>query len=226
MVTISIRAVFDPTCPWCYVGTLRLIRAIDVYRKTVNASNTIDIVWHSYQINPQAITQPLVEKMASRFGREQLPQMQEQLLDIGKRDSIKFSFKSTVRNTRDAQRLIQLAKTKKGTEIEQPLIRLVLEMMRLYFEQGGDITSFKDLGLAAERAGIDRGEAIAWLIDGRGEHEVKRELEEAQRLRIRGVPWYEFNGRRVVNGAAEESVYLQHLIRASEDASKADTSSN
>ncbi|KAG7407880.1 hypothetical protein Forpe1208_v012582 [Fusarium oxysporum f. sp. rapae] len=226
MVTISIRAVFDPTCPWCYVGTLRLIRAIDVYRKTVNASNTIDIVWHSYQIDPQAITQPLVEKMASRFGREQLPQMQEQLLDMGRRDSIKFSFESTVGNTRDAHRLIQLAKTKKGTEMEQPSTRLVLEMMRLYFEQGGDITSFKDLGLAAERAGIDRGEAIAWLVDGRGEHEVKRELEEAQRLRIRGVPWYEFNGRRVVNGAAEESVYLQHLIRASEDASKADTSSN
>lgn len=80
---------------------------------------------------------------------------------------------------RDACRLIQLAKTKKGTEMEQLLTRLILEIMRLYFKQGRDITSLRDLGLAAERAGIDPGEAIAWLIDSGGEDEVCREVEEA-----------------------------------------------
>lgn len=110
--------------------------------------------------------------------------------------------------------------------MEQLLTRLILEMMRLYFEQGGDITSLRDLGLAAEWAGIDRGEAIAWLVDGGGEDEVCREVEEARRMRIRGVPWYEFNGRLVVDGAVEESVFLQHLILAREDALKAVTSSN
>lgn len=226
MVTLSIRAIFDPVCPWCYVGTLRLTRAIEAYRKTFSDSNIINIVWHSYQIDPEAITQPLVEKMASRFGREQLPRMQEQLLDMGRRDGIKFSFESTVGNTRDAHRLIQLAKTKKGIEMEQLSTSLVLEMMRLYFEQGGDITSLKDLGLAAERAGIDPDEAIAWLVDGGGEDEVCREVEEARRMGIRGVPWYEFNGRLVVDGAVEESVFLQHLILAREDALKTVISSN
>ncbi|KAH7173064.1 thioredoxin-like protein [Fusarium sp. MPI-SDFR-AT-0072] len=226
MVTLSIRAGFDPVCPWCYVGALRLTRAIDGYRKTVSASDIINIIWHSYQIDPEAITQPLVEKMASRFGREQLPRMQEQLLDMGRRDSIKFSFESIVRNTRDAHRLIQLAKTKKGTEMEQLSTRLVLEMIRLYFEQGGDITSVRDLSLAAERAGIDRGEAIAWLVDGGGEDEVCCGVEEGRRMRIRGVPWSEFNGCLVVDGAVEESVFLQHLVLAREDFLKAVTSSN
>ncbi|KUL82652.1 hypothetical protein ZTR_09107 [Talaromyces verruculosus] len=225
MITLSIKAVFDPVCPWCYVGALRLTRAIDVYRKTVGANDFIKIVWHSYQIDPDAVTQPLVEKMASRFGREHLSRMQEQLLDMGKRDGIKFSFESTVGNTQNAHRLIQLAKVKKGSEMEQLSTRLVLEMMRMYFEQGGDITSIRDLGLAAERAGIDRGEAIAWLIDGGGTDEVCREVEEARRMGIRGVPWYEFNGGAVVNGAVEESVFLKHLILAREDALKAVTSS-
>ncbi|KAH8744499.1 DSBA-like thioredoxin domain-containing protein [Diaporthe sp. PMI_573] len=163
--------------------------------------------------------------MASRFGREQLSRMHEQLLDIGRRDGIKFSFESTVGNTRDAHRLSQLAKTKKGSEMEQLSTRLVLEMMRMYFEQGGDITSIRDLGLAAERAGIDRGEAIAWLVDGGGTDEVCREVEEARRMGIRGVPWYEFNGRTIVNSTVKESTFLKQLILAREDALKAVTSS-
>ncbi|KAF5577134.1 dsba oxidoreductase [Fusarium pseudocircinatum] len=223
MATISIRAVFDPACPWCYVGSVRLMRAIDAYRRAISSSDMINIVWHSYQIDPQAVTQPLMEKMASKFGREQLPRMQEQLLAMGKRDGIKFSFKSTVGNTRDAHRLIQLAKSKQGTVTEHLSTRLVMEMMKLYFEEGGDITSFKDLGLAAERAGIDRDEAIAWLVNGGGADEVRREAEEAQRMGVRGVPWYEFNGSHVLNGAAEESVFLQRLIQASNSAPKSST---
>ncbi|KAF4331885.1 dsba oxidoreductase [Fusarium beomiforme] len=217
MVTISIRAVFDPVCPWCYVGSVRLMRAIDAYRRAISSSDKINIVWHSYQIDPEAVTQPLMEKMASKFGRQQLPRMQEQLLEMGRRDGIEFSFKSIVGNTRDAHRLIKFAKSKKGTETEQLSTRLVMEMMKLYFEEGGDITSFKDLGLAAERAGIDRGEAMAWLVNGGGADEVRREAEEAQRMGVRGVPWYEFNGSHVLNGAAGESVFLQRLIQASED---------
>ncbi|KAF5541766.1 dithiol-disulfide isomerase [Fusarium mexicanum] len=191
MATISIRAVFDPVCPWCYVGSVRLMRARDAYRRAISSGDKINIVWHSYQIDPEAVTQPLMEKMASKFGREQLPRMQE---------------------------LVQFAKSNQGTETEQLSTRLVMEIMKLYFEEGGDITSFKDLGLAAERAGIDRDEAIAWLVNGRGADEVRREVEEAQRMGVRGVPWYEFNGRHVLNGAAEESVFLQRLIQANEDA--------
>jgi len=95
----------------------------------------------------------------------------------------------------------------------------------MYCEQGGDITSIRDLGLAAERAGIDRGEAIAWLVNGGGTDVVCREVGEARRMGIRGVPWYEFNGRAVINGAVEESVFLRQLILAREDTLKVVTSS-
>ncbi|KAH7371603.1 DSBA-like thioredoxin domain-containing protein [Cadophora sp. MPI-SDFR-AT-0126] len=224
MVTLSLKVIFDPVCPWCYIGALRLTRAIDLYRETVCSSDTINIAWHAYQIDPDAITQPLVEKMASRFGPEQVPQMQAHLRELGRRDGIKFSFDSTVGNTRDAHRLNQLAKNKNGSEKDQLETRLVLEMMRMYFEQGGDITSARDLGLAAERVGIDRGEAIAWLVGGGGADEVGREVEEARMMGIRGVPWYEFNGRVVLNGAVEESVFLKKLVLAKEEALRGLTS--
>ncbi|KAL2209745.1 thioredoxin-like protein [Sarocladium strictum] len=216
MSTISIKAVFDPTCPWCYVGALRLTRAIDTYRKTISNNDVITIAWHSYQIDPHAITQPLLEKMASRFGREQLPQMKLQLQEMGKRDGINFSFESTNGNTFDAHRLVQLAKRKKTSGKDQLSTKVILEILRMYFEEGGDITSIKDLGLAAERAGIERGEAVSWLLNGEGTEDARREIEEARKLGVRGVPWYQFNGRAVLNGAAEESAILKQLVLASE----------
>ena len=44
MITLSIKDVFDPMCPWYYVSALRLTYAIDVYRKTVCANDIINII--------------------------------------------------------------------------------------------------------------------------------------------------------------------------------------
>lgn len=213
-IRLSIQAVVDPVCPFCYIGALRLTRAIEVYRKAVCSDDIIHIDWHSYQIDPDAITQPVVEKMASRLGGEHLPQVQQQLVDMGLKEGIKLTFESTIGNTRDAHRLIQLAKKKDAPTLPT---KLVLEIMRMYFEQGGDITSARDLGLAAERAGIDKGEAMAWLADGGGADEVEREVEAAQRMGIREVPWYKINGWAVLPGVAEERVFLSQLVQARGD---------
>jgi predicted DsbA family dithiol-disulfide isomerase len=180
-------------------------------KKTVSNNDVITIAWHSYQIDPHAITQPLLEKMASRFGREQLAQMQSRLQEMGKRDGITF----------DAHRLVQLAKTKNTGGKDQLSTKVILEIMRMYFEEGGDIRGIKDLGLAAERAGIERGEAMSWLLNGVGTEDVRCEVEEARKLGIRGVPWYQFNGRRaVLNGAAEESAILRQPVLARESSFK------
>ncbi|KAF4997127.1 hypothetical protein FDECE_12171 [Fusarium decemcellulare] len=218
MTTLTVKAIFDPVCPWCYIGAVRLLRAVDYYKETVSSSDIIKISWHSYQIDPHAATQPLLDKMASKFGSAQVPRMHEQLRDLGRRDGIDFSFDSTVGNTRDAHRLVQLAKQKGQGDKGQTETKLVMEMMKMYFEQGGDITSVKDLGLAAQRAGIKRDEAIAWLVGGGGVEAVDRDIEGAQRLGIRGVPWYEFNGKSVVKGAIDESAFLKELVSARENA--------
>ncbi|KAJ3531400.1 hypothetical protein NM208_g8895 [Fusarium decemcellulare] len=220
MTTLTVKAIFDPVCPWCYIGAVRLLRAVDYYKETVSSSDIINLSWHSYQIDPHAVTQPLLDKMASKFGSAQVPRMHEQLRDLGRTDGIDFSFDSTVGDTRDAHRLVQLAKQKGQGDKGQTETKLVMEMMKMYFEQGGDITSVKDLGFAAQRAGIKRDEAIAWLVGGGGGEEVDRDIEEAQKLGIRGVPWYEFNGQSVVKGAIDESAFLKELISARANALK------
>ncbi|KAM5345630.1 hypothetical protein ACJ41O_011491 [Fusarium nematophilum] len=221
MLTISITVISDPVCPWCYIGALRLSRAISLYRKTVSSRDTVTTRWHAYQLDPGATTQPLVSKMASRFGDAKLPAIKTQLLEIARREGLEFNLASTIGSTRDAHRLEKLARKKDETGEEELETRLALEVMRMYFEQGGDITSIEDLGLAAERAGIDRDEARAWLEGDEGGEEVDREVAEAQRMmNVKGVPQYLINGKFVVDGGQPVEEFLEQLVMARDEALK------
>ncbi|KAF4972904.1 hypothetical protein FZEAL_9484 [Fusarium zealandicum] len=212
MPNISITAISDPVCPWCYIGALRLTRAIALYRKTVSSSDTVTTTWHAYQLDPHAETQPLVSKMAAKFGGDKVSEVQARLRDMARREGLEFNFGSTIGNTRDAHRLEKLARHK-GLETG-----LALEVMKMYFEDGGDITSADDLVLAAKRAGIDGGEARAWLDGGDGGNEVDREVLEMQEKGIRGVPRYVINGKFTVDGAEDVGVILEQLVLAREEA--------
>ncbi|KAF4954619.1 hypothetical protein FSARC_12059 [Fusarium sarcochroum] len=202
----------NPVCPWCYIGALRLTRAIALYLKTVSSSDTIITKWHAYQLNPNTKTQPLVSKMASQWGEEQVPAVKARLSDIAKRAGLVFNFNSTIGNTRDAHRLEKLGR-KYGLETE-----VALEVMKMYFEEGGDITRKEDLADAAERAGVDRDEATVWLEGDDGGEEVDAEVLEMQRKGIKGVPRYIINEKFTVDGAEDVGEILQHLVLAREEA--------
>lgn len=211
MPTISITAISDPVCPWCYIGALRLARAVSLYRKTVSSSDVVATTWHAYQLDPRAKPQPLLEKMADG------DKVKARLEGIARREGFRFDFGGVVGSTRDAHRLEKLAGERDGEE-EDLQTRVALEVMRMYFEQGGDITSVDDLAKAAGRVGIDEGEARAWLESDAGGEEVDAEVLEMQRLGIEGVPRYIINGKFTVDGAEDVGVFLEQMVLAREEA--------
>ncbi|KAM0191253.1 hypothetical protein ACHAPA_007524 [Fusarium lateritium] len=211
MPTISITAISDPVCPWCFIGALRLSRAISLYLKTVSSSDTIVTKWHAYQLNPNTPTQPLVSKIASQWGADQVPTVKARLNGIAKREGLEFNFDSVIGNTRDAHRLEKLGR-KVGCEME-----VALEIMRMYFLEGGDITSKKDLAGAAERAGVDRDMAREWLEGDDGGEEVDAEVLEMQRMDVKGVPRYIINGKFTVDGAEDVGDILEKLVLARDE---------
>ncbi|KAI8718527.1 DSBA domain-containing protein [Fusarium sp. LHS14.1] len=215
MPTISITTISDPVCPWCYIGALRLSRAISLYRKTVSSSDVVTTSWHAYQLDPNSKTQPMLEKMASKFGEDKVPELKARLGDIAKREGLIFDFGSTTGNTRDAHRLEKLAKMKDEEDLQT---RVALEMMKMYFEEGGNITSVDDLVKTAKRAGIDEGEARAWLESDNGGEEVDAEVLEMQKLGVRGVPRYIINDRFTVDGAEDVGMFLEQMVLAREEA--------
>ena len=119
--------------------------------------DTFTISWHPYYLDPEAPKQgvPVSERMMERFGPGRVEAMQRRLLLMGESEGLAFSFRSKLGNTRDSHRMIQLGKTK-GAEVEN---RVVHEIMKSYFEGGGDITSADMLVDAAEKAGLDPAEA-------------------------------------------------------------------
>jgi predicted DsbA family dithiol-disulfide isomerase len=158
--------------------------------------------------------------MTQRFGAEKYDGIRAHLSQMGGPEGINFSFNSKTGNTHDSHRLVQLAKTKnprdadgnvQDTETEN---RVVKEIMRSYFELDGDITSRDMLVDAAARAGLDRDEAKQWLESENGDVEVDREVFEAYKMGIRGVPHFVINGKYHVNGAREVPEFLEQFSKA------------
>ncbi|KAF5977202.1 dithiol-disulfide isomerase [Fusarium coicis] len=195
MPTISITVISDPVCPWCFIGALRLSRAMALYLKTVSSTDTITTKWHAYQLDPNTPPQPLITKIASKWGEDQVPSVKARLNGIAKQEGVEFNFNSTIGNTRDAHRLEKLGRNR----------------------DGGDITSKEDLVTAAVKAGLERDEAREWLDGDHGGEEVDNEAREMQEKGIRGVPRYIINDKYTVDGAEDVGDILEKLVMARED---------
>ena len=190
MTQFNIEVVSDVVCPWCYVGKNRLDAAISQH-KSKHPSDTFTITWAPFYLDPDApkLSVDKQELYVRRFGEERTRMMQVRLLEIGSSLGINFAFGGKTGNTRNAHRIIQLAKTKG----EDTQTRVVEELFKAYFEANEDITDDLVLTKAAAQGGLDEGEAIKWLDFGKGGPEVDKEVLSAKQKYISGVPHFTIN---------------------------------
>ena len=87
--------------------------------------------------------------------------------------------------------------------------RVVEELFAAYFENEEDITDKATLLKRGVQAGLEEKEAREWLDSDAGGAEVDREVEEAKRKFVTGVPNFTINGRYEVQGAEEPAAFLQ-----------------
>lgn len=200
----------------CYIGKARLDKAIDLYRRTHPGAkdDTFNVTWSPFYLDPTAPKKgiPLLERLASRFGPDRIEGLQGHLSQVGQAEGINFKFDSRTGNTRDSHRVAELARTK-GPETQS---RVVAEIMRSYFENSGDITSWDDLVAAAERGGLDGSEVRTWLAEGKGGEEVDREVQQAVALGVSGVPHFIIQDKYQVGGAQDPDTFLQQFIAIKE----------
>jgi predicted DsbA family dithiol-disulfide isomerase len=55
---------------------------------------------------------------------------------------------------------------------------VISEMMRSYFKETDDITSWDMLANAATKAGLEKGDVRKWLEEGKGSEEVDMQVEQ------------------------------------------------
>ncbi|KAL6898968.1 thioredoxin-like protein [Trichoderma evansii] len=222
MANYDIKIISDTVCPFCYLARARLDRAIALFKKTVpNASSsTFTIRWHAFQLDksiPHGQSTSVQDIAVERFGADRLASKRARMAQMGDQEGFGFSFSGRIGNTRDSHRMSHLGRELGGYELED---KVQVAMMKMFFEEGGDITSYDDLIAAAEKVGIERDVARKWLEDGSGGEDVDREVEEMEKLRMKGVPKILIDEKFVIEGADDVTAMFEQLYKAKEEKEK------
>ena len=210
--TISVEIVFDPACPWCFIGKRRFEQAL-ASRPGVVA----DIVWSPFLLHPDMPSGGLPRRdyLTRRYGGEaRVRRVLRAISEAGQSSRIDFAFESMGRapNPVDAHRLIRFAEA-------EGLQHVAVEAVyNEHFVRGRDIGSRSVLLDVGARIGVDPDALGIYLATDADITWVHEEHRRASRSGVTGVPTFVFNGTLVVAGAQEPRVLAKMLDVAREEA--------
>lgn len=197
----------DIRCPFCYIGKRKFETALENFVQ----NEQVEVVWHSFQLDPELKTQPEIDVydyLASRKGqsREWSIQMHQQVEETARQVGLTFNTEqSVVANSFNAHRLIQMAKKSGlGDMAEEALFKA-------YFTDGKNIddeTTLLEIGLSI---GLDATAVKEMLASDAYSVEVQQDELRAQTLGVRGVPFFVFNDKYGLSGAQDPEIFLQAL---------------
>lgn len=203
----------DVVCPFCYIGKRRLEAAL----AGLPHSDTVEVVWHAFQLLPDLVTDPTrnaVQNMAERKGwpMAYARQVAGQLTALAAADGLAFHYEQTrVANTFDAHRLQHFATTQgKGDAMAEALFKA-------FFTDGRDIADPDTLAELASAVGLPEAQVREVLASDAYAEDVRRDVDEALQLGVNGVPFFVIDGRYAVSGAQDGAIFRQALQRALAD---------
>lgn len=204
----------DIVCPWCYLGKRRFEQALAGF----GHRDDVDVVYRSFQLDPAApadATMPVVQLLASKYGMspEQAENAQREMEQRAAADGLTFRMEDLRRgNTRDAHRLLQLAKVK-GKQAE-----LIEAMHRAYFTEQESVFDHASLTRIAVDAGLDPAEVDKVLATDQFADEVAEDETTASSLGATGVPFFVIDRRYGISGAQPAETMARALEHAWDNA--------
>lgn len=213
---IKIDVVSDVVCPWCYIGKRRLEKALD----KLSGQFDFEVEYQPFELNPDVPKEGLNHKeyLTKKFGGEaRYKQITEHVAQTAATEGLKFDFSRQLLspNTRDAHRIIMLAKDQgKQKEVKEAL-------MKAYFEDGVDLTKTENLVAVAVKAGLDEATVIGWLSSEEGLEEVQMKEQINYQRGISGVPFYIINDKYGVSGAQPTEAFVEMLTQVGKENSLA-----
>jgi predicted DsbA family dithiol-disulfide isomerase len=208
----------DVVCPWCYIGKRRLERAVEV---SGIPADQLEIVWHSFQLDPSAPRVP-VETVAESLGRkygggaESGLAMVERVEAVAAEEGMTWRHRESLRvSTVDAHRLLHLALETGGPELQG---RLKEALLAAYFERVANVADADTLTRIAGEVGLDTDRVREVLAGDEYAAAVDRDTAEAVALGATGVPFYVIDRKYGIPGAQPVDTFVQVLERAWSDA--------
>ena len=190
----------DFACPYCYIGNIRLKRAIEELE--INGDIEFDIrAFELDQNAPKSVESSTVERFALKYGLsvEDAQNEVDGISKLGINEGIDFKYSTTLyTNTRDAHRLMKLAGDKYDSNVVERLSNL---LFAAYFSKNLKLADSKVLMDISKKAGLDELDTENVLSSSLYDDEVQKDEEIALANGIHGVPFYLLDGKYSVPGA-------------------------
>ena len=200
----------DVMCPFCYIGKRNFETALAQFPDKEH----IKVVWKSFQLDPtipEVANETQEEYLVKRKGMsvEQVKGMLENVTQSAKQVGLDYHLdKSVVVNSQKAHQLIQFAKTKGlDDEAEERLFKA-------FFTEGKSIADIETLTQLGKEIGLDETELQTAFTDDKYAYLVKQDIQEAQQIGVRGVPFFVIDRKYAISGAQPAEAFLQNLEKA------------
>ena len=208
----------DIRCPFCYVGKKKFEKALAQFPH----AEEIEVTWHSFQLDPNLVTQPDTNPYGYFSKAKGIPVIQakamhEHAKNAGKEVGIDFNFDhSKVANSFRGHLLIQLAKKKNLADAMEEAL------FEAQFITGKNIDDEAVLLETGKSVGLTEEEVKNALASDEMAHAVTQDGLMARQLGINAVPFFVFNDKYGVSGAQQPEHFLEVLNKSFEEFSAGD----
>jgi protein disulfide-isomerase len=196
----------DIMCPFCYIGKRHLELALQQFPEM-----KVELVWKSFQLDPTITPQPgkdVYSYLAERKGMslEESKQMHQHVVDRAAEVGLVYNYdKAIIANSFDAHRLLHLAKRNgKGNELKEKLLAA-------YFTEGKDFGDKQVLTQLGLEVGLKEEDIHTVLFTDMYAREFQADIQEAQEIGVRGVPFFVFDRKYAVSGAQPIEAFVETI---------------
>lgn len=202
---IVVEVVFDPGCPWCYIGKRRLERAL-----AMRPGLRPVLKWWPFLLNPEMPAEGIdrTSYLLRKYGSEtRVGRIYGAIAEVGQSVEIDFAFDRIRRapNTVNAHRLVRFAGARGRADAA------VEALFFGYFIAARDVGKLSVLIDIGAGLGLDPNALERYLESDEDAGAIYEENARAHRLGVNGVPSFVFGGSFVISGAQEPKVLARML---------------
>ncbi|WP_261300614.1 DsbA family oxidoreductase [Paenibacillus andongensis] len=204
MNELLIDVYMDTSCPWCRMGTTSLLTAL----KQLPAGKKATVRWNAFQINPGIHTEgeDYRQVMIGRLGGvPQFEARKKQYNENGKHFGLKYNMDIVkyTPNTTLSHQLISMTP-------EHLKVQLIEKIYTAYFEEGVNIGDVDELVKIGSSIGVsDAADLKERLTQGEGLEKVELGQRSAQKLGVRGVPFFVINEEISLSGLQSPADFVK-----------------
>jgi len=197
VLPLDVRVVSDVICPWCYLGTERLSKALQLLQKEFPTQISISQRWIPYLLNPGLSSEKIVSKRRmyeKKFNGDlfKVKKMERSIAKLYLAEGLpKYTLDGNCGSTLNAHRLMELVK---DVGLQTQLMNV---LFRKYHTEGKSPSVQKHLIDSAIEAGLKKSkeELIEFLESNEKLNEVAGFLQTNTHVfpMLSGVPHFRFS---------------------------------